>query len=39
MILSLGFKYFKDGKITREHDNKEFDLEFYYLDKEMYKNL
>ena len=37
LILSLGFTYFKDGKIIREHDNQEFDIEFYCLNKEDYK--
>lgn len=35
--LAYGFKYFESKNIVREHDNKEFTLDYYYLDRDMYK--
>lgn len=35
--LSYGFKYFESKNIIREHDKKEFILDCYYLDRDMYK--
>ena len=37
VCLGLGFKYLNTDEITREHDNKIFSVDHYYLDKEMYK--
>lgn len=36
VCLSQGFKYLKSGTIVREWDNKEFENELYYQNKEMY---
>lgn len=34
---SQGFKYLNSTNIIREHDNKEFVIEHFYYDKDMYK--
>lgn len=38
VCLGLGFKYLNTDEIIREHDNKKFTVDHYYLDKEMYKD-
>ena len=36
VCLSQGFKYLNSKKMTREWDNKEFEVDYYYFDKDMY---
>ena len=38
VCLGLGFEYLNTDEIIREHDNKKFSVDHYYLDKEMYKD-
>ena len=38
VCLGLSFKYLNTDEIIREHDNKKFNVDHYYLDKEMYKD-
>lgn len=37
VCLSQGFKYLNSESITREWDNKQFIVDYYYFDKEMYR--
>lgn len=37
LILSQGFKFFKDSSVIREWDNQLFVVNNYYFDKDMYK--
>lgn len=37
VCLSQGFKYLNSSNVTRDWDNKEFVVDYYYFDKEMYK--
>lgn len=37
VCLAFGFKYFESRELTREHDNKKFLVDYYYLDKDMYE--
>ena len=39
VCLDLGFKYLNSKNITRDWDNKEFLVDNYYFDKEMYEEL
>lgn len=39
VCLALGFKYLNSKNITRDWDNKEFVVDNYYFDKEMYEEL
>ena len=36
VCISQGFKYLNSGNTIREWDNKEFIVDYYYFDKEMY---
>lgn len=38
VCLGLGFKYLDSEETIREHDNKKFMVDHYYLDKEMFNN-
>lgn len=37
VCLSQGFKYLESSNIIREWDSKEFIVDYYYFDKEMYQ--
>lgn len=39
VCISQGFKYFLSVKTIRDWDNKEFLVDYYYFDKEMYNNV
>ena len=36
VCLKLGFNYLDSKELTREHDNKDFMVDYYYFDKDMY---
>lgn len=37
VCIHFGFKYFESKKTVRDYDNEEFDVDYYYMDKEMYE--